>query len=85
MLRLRIFVYIMVLHKYFPFHFEIIAYNLRCLVVKETFLRFENCLDSQILLPHARFLDHMCTLDGLDIKPSFLLPGAVNLTSSTYN
>ena len=68
------------------FHFKIIAYNMRCLVVKETLVRLKNCLDSQILPPHARFFDYVGKLDGLDVRPScLLLLRTVNLTCNTYN
>lgn len=55
------------------FQVKIIASNLRCLIIKETLVRFKNFLNSQILLPHARFLDFVGNLDGLDIRPSYLL------------
>lgn len=56
------------------FYFKMIAYSLRCLFAKGLG-KVQDCLDSQILPLHARFLDYGGKLDDLDIKSSFLLPG----------
>ena len=66
------------LNIYLSFYFKI-TYNLRYQVVKETLARFKNCLASQILPPHARFLGHVSKLGDLDIRSScLLLPRIVN-------